>query len=392
MCPVSTIHELPSHLPKFWERIEAGLERDGAFVPMNQQRLLSYINLIQKLLACPSGEEWILLRQNEALVTPELVQVMEQVASQLTNQGNLKEAKFLHNLAGQIHHLFVAQTVPRSGEDEPSQAYLDLIQALLDCPKGSESELLAAHQELIGPGLVHRMQQTAAQLVAKGDLETANYLQHWATELNRLWLQQHNFQTILKPEPEPQHPTPSLTTPPLSTPQVRFSPPAPVLQTAASIPLDDDRDPWAELSEEPIQPQPQPLPIPEQPPAEPPTPVQNLAPVSPSPGLSTYRQINHHLETIAGALTKLSETLAASAQPPLAPLWYMEVLEHARAGSWVLTSSEIQQLIGVHPTCPKDGDSFQRGCWVFVKAGKLGSQMGWRVRKDSDEALAEATE
>jgi hypothetical protein len=159
---------------------------------MNQQRLQSYINLIQKLLACPSGEEWILLRQNEALVTPELVQVMEQVATQLANQGNLKEAKFLHNLAGQIHHLFVAQTVQRSEEDDQSEAYLQLIQSLLACPKGSEGELLAANQELIDPGLVHMMQQVAAQLAAKGDLETANYLQHWATELNRLWLQQHN--------------------------------------------------------------------------------------------------------------------------------------------------------------------------------------------------------
>jgi hypothetical protein len=44
---------------------------------MNQQRLRSYISLIEQLLACPSGEEWILLRQNEGLVTPELVQVME---------------------------------------------------------------------------------------------------------------------------------------------------------------------------------------------------------------------------------------------------------------------------------------------------------------------------
>jgi hypothetical protein len=141
---------------------------------MNSQRLQSYLQLIQKLLACPSGEEWILLRQNESLVTPELVQVMEQVAIQLANQGNVKEAKFLHNLAGQIHHLFVAQTIPRSETNDQTQIYLKLIQALLECPKGFEDELLAANQELIGPGLVQTMQQVAAQMVANGNEEASH--------------------------------------------------------------------------------------------------------------------------------------------------------------------------------------------------------------------------
>ncbi|UIE40173.1 hypothetical protein [Leptodesmis sichuanensis] len=356
---------------------------------MNQQRLQSYINLIQKLLACPSGEEWILLRQNEALVTPELVQVMEQVATQLANQGNLKEAKFLHNLAGQIHHLFVAQTVQRSEEDDQSEAYLQLIQSLLACPKGSEGELLAANQELIDPGLVHMMQQVAAQLAAKGDLETANYLQHWATELNRLWLQQHNFQTILKPEPEPKHPNSPLGTVRFTPSQVKSSPSTPVPQSKPPAPPEDEQDIWAELSEAPVQPeapaqpQPQPLPIPEQPLVEPLTPAPELVP-APSQDLSNYEQITRHLETIAGALTKLSETLTSPTQPPPDPLWYMEVLERAYAGNWVLTSAEIQKLIGVQPTCPKGSDSFQRGCWIFVKAGKLGTQTGWRVTKESD--------
>jgi hypothetical protein len=328
-----------------------------------------------------------LLRQHETLVTPELVQVMGQVATQLTNQGNLKEAKFLHNLAGQIHHLFVAQTVQRSEEDDQSEAYLQLIQSLLACPKGSEGELLAANQELIDPGLVHMMQQVAAQLAAKGDLETANYLQHWATELNRLWLQRHDFQTILKPEPEPKHPNSPLGTVRFTSPQVKSPPSAPVPQTKPPAPSEDDQDVWAELSEEPVQPQPQPLPPPEQPLAEFPIPALDLAP-APSQDLSNYEQITRHLETIAGALAKLSETLTSPAQPPTDPLWYMEVLERAYAGNWVLTSAEIQKLIGVQPTCPKGSDSFQRGCWVFVKTGKLGAQTGWRVKKESDETIA----
>lgn len=352
---------------------------------MNQQRLQSYINLIQQLLTCPSGEEWILLRQNEALVTPELVQVMEQVANQLVQQGNAQEAKFLHNLAGQIHHLFVAQTVPRSENNHQSQAYLELIKALLECPKGSENELLTANQELIGPGLVHTMQQVAAEMATDGNQEAAHYLQNWARELNHLWLQQHNFQSILKPNPEPQH----LSRAPVAA---QFSPapvPAPQFSSTAaqSSPptlVEDDEDIWTELTGEPSHVQSQPFP----PPIQPSSATTSSTPVPDSPPASSpltaapYEQINRHLETIAEALTKLSEILTPPAQPPTNPLWYMEVLERAQSENWVLTSAEIQQLIGVQPTCPRESDSFQRGCWIFVKAGKLGNQMGWRVKKE----------
>lgn len=373
-------------------------QRCKAFVDMNQQHIQSYISLIQGLLACPSGEEWILLRQNEALVTPELVQVMEQVATQLAHQENLKEAKFLHNLAGQIHHMFASQTVQQPHDEDRSQAYLELIKALLDCPQGSEGELLAAHQELIGPGLVHMMQQVAAQMIANGDQEGANYLQHWATELNRLWVQQHDFKTILKPEPELKHPEyPSVITHP-SPPPVQFPQPSPVKQPIPPAPSQEDEDIWAEPAAQPVPASPEPLPLSEQPPVAPtpPAPVQDLAPTPPQPDDSIdspaarlpQRQIELHLETIAGALTKISETLTARSQPPTNPLWYMEVLERAYTGNWVLTSNEIHHLIGVQPTCPHGSEFFQRGCWLFVKAGKLGTQTAWRVKKE-DKLTAE---
>lgn len=359
--------------------MEVALECWGAFARMNQQRLQAYIQLIQKLLACPSGEEWILLRQYEALVTPELVQVMEQVAEQLAKQGNLKEAKFLHNLAGQIHHLFVAQTVPRSSNEEHAQAYMELIKALLACPQGTESELLKANQELIEPGLVQMMQQVATQLASNGDREAASYLQHWAREVNQLWLQQHDFP--LKQDPEPKH----ANHVPGSTPAPPVVAQSPVPPPIASPPEVDD--PWAELSGEPAQPQPTPATVPASPTAT----VLAQSPISTpdQPDLDIYAQINRHLETIAGTLTKLSETLVAPVHPPTNPLWYMDVLERAYTGKWILTSTEIHQLIGVQPTCAKGSESFQRGCWVFVRAGKLGNQTAWQVKKDN-ELMTEA--
>lgn len=350
---------------------------------MNRQLLQSYITLIQKLLACPSGEEWILLRQNEALVTPELVQVMEQVAMQLVNQGNPKEAKFLHNLAGQIHHLFVAQTVPLRDNDDHSQAYLELIKALLDCPKGSEAELLAAHQELIDPGLVHTMQQVAAQLAAKGDSERAHYLQQWAAELNRLWLQQHDFQPVPKQDPEPKHPDDPSSIRQAIPPPIAHSQPSPIFQPPSPAPQEALEDFWAEPSAPVVPTSRDRSPTSQPSPAEPAEnlPIQDLAPATLLPNRTTDEPINRHLETIATALTRLSEALTQPTQPPTDPLWYMEVLERAHTGNWVLTSTEIHKLIGVQPTCPQGSQSFQRGCWVFVKAGKIGTQTGWRVTK-----------
>ncbi|MBV5260311.1 hypothetical protein FLX56_18010 [Synechococcus moorigangaii CMS01] len=60
---------------------------------------------------------------------------------------------------------------------------------------------------------------------------------------------------------------------------------------------------------------------------------------------------------------------------------YLEILEKAAAAGWMIASGEVAQLIGVQPTAPKGGDTFERGNWRFVKAGKIGTQTGWHVEK-----------
>ena len=62
----------------------------------------------------------------------------------------------------------------------------------------------------------------------------------------------------------------------------------------------------------------------------------------------------------------------------------MEVLERAQSSNWLLTSEEIKQLIGVKPKCEAGKDSFQSGCWIFTKAGKMGLQTAWRISKYTD--------
>jgi hypothetical protein len=59
----------------------------------------------------------------------------------------------------------------------------------------------------------------------------------------------------------------------------------------------------------------------------------------------------------------------------------MEKLERAYAANWILSTEELEQLIGVKPKCHPGQKSFQRGCWEFVKVGKLGAQVGWQVIK-----------
>ena len=329
---------------------------------MDQSQLPAYLHLIQQLLACPRGEEWIVLRQNEALVTPDLVQVMEQVATQLDRQGHPKEAKFLHNLAGQLHHLFVAPTLPTAPSDDRQQAYLQVIQDLLDCPQGQEGQVLAQHRDLLGPGLVRTMQQVANQLAANGDTQAAEYLHQWSQELARLWLEQQDFQPPAQPTPTP---APEVSADPGSIlpPMVPVVPPSPPPTVATPTPgavspsPDLVTDLWAN--------------------------EQDLPPplATPGPPMPSSTGLAEYLQGLTTALTQLNQTLQAQPQTPVNPLWYMEVLEQACSGGWLLTSDEVQHLIGVKPTCARGEDHFQRGCWVFVKAGKLGSQTAWQVEK-----------
>ncbi|MBE9044967.1 hypothetical protein IQ255_11220 [Pleurocapsales cyanobacterium LEGE 10410] len=305
---------------------------------MNQQRLKAYLDVIQGLLSCPQGEEWILLRQNQELVNLELVEVMEQVAHHLTAQGDTKAAKYLHNWAGKLHHILTDSVpLPQKNPDK-TQAYIELIQALLSCPDGSEAEILAANQDLIGPELVKVMQQIASKMASEGDRETANVLNNLATDLNRTWLQHHEFEPTYK-------------------------------QEIASDPwLDEDAD--LSTTE---------------------TTSKSLAATDKatekSPSLSSPAQTEKDeslpelLAEICDSLIKL-ETILASRLQPTNPLWYMDVLEKAEAANWILTTDEVEQLIGIKPHCHHDETSFHRGSWVFVKSGKVGAQMGWKVQKN----------
>ena len=53
----------------------------------------------------------------------------------------------------------------------------------------------------------------------------------------------------------------------------------------------------------------------------------------------------------------------------------------APAHNWELTTSEVQQLIGVKPYCKKGENTYKRGSFIFIKSGRIGNQTSWRVNK-----------
>ncbi|MBD2047952.1 CHAT domain-containing protein [Coleofasciculus sp. FACHB-64] len=64
-----------------------------------------------------------------------------------------------------------------------TNAYLQLIETLLNCPNGQEPEVLNAYPELIDEGLVQAMAQVAKVLEQKGDRNSANWLRNLAVNL-----------------------------------------------------------------------------------------------------------------------------------------------------------------------------------------------------------------
>lgn len=354
---------------------------------MNEQRLSAYLNLIQVLLTCHDGEEWNVLHQHEELVNTEFVQVMEQVAKQLANEGQLESAKFLYYWLGQLNHV-LSQGANYQHDDDRFQAYLNLIQALLDCPNGKEGEVLAANQELVDSRFAHLLKQVARQMASRGANSTAVYLSNLATQISRSLAQQAE---ILKPkdaqaakikypvnDEQSQDVTQfkellaqanksynhlnssshsAVATAPEPT-TLRNQKVQEVVNTIADSLTSSPTLATGDLQEKQVE----------------------EVPATFPPVTSNNKQLDEVLVEISQSLNKLETILNSRLQAPN-PLWYMDVLERAQSSNWLLTSEEIEQLIGVKPRCEAGKDSFQRGCWIFTKAGKMGLQTAWRVSK-----------
>jgi hypothetical protein len=328
---------------------------------MDTQHLNTYLHLIEALLDCGKGEEWLLLQQHEDLIDAELLTVMAQITDRLNAEGNAPAAKFLHHWTVQLTHL-LQQNTDRDPAQNRADSYLKLIQTLLGCSKGDEVAILSQHPDLIDEGLVYTMNQVAAQLAAKGNQDTAIYLKHLAAEVNRVG----------------QHPDAGRTQ--ISPPQPNGdidTPPSIKIATANNLHPNGARQAVTANSPPPIYSQSY-------------TGVATatkLHPVTAAPPTATTSlplansQIEELLKNISSRLERMEVSMGKHS-PPSNPLWYMPILAEVETQGWIISSEELEQLIGTKPHCVPGHNSFVRGCWKFVKAGKVGTQSSWRVIKE----------
>ncbi len=115
-----------------------------------------------------------------------------------------------------------------------------------------------------------------------------------------------------------------------------------------------------------------------------------VVPVSSSQHTPQHTPVNTTVNTLAeppidNRTLSVLEAIASQIQPS-SPLWYMDELKRAADEGWLLTTAEVRQLISVKPKTSKGEKVYKRGCWLFQKAGKIGSQTAWRVSKSVNEA------
>lgn len=82
----------------------------------------------------------------------------------------------------------------------------------------------------------------------------------------------------------------------------------------------------------------------------------------------------------ADDLITLIERIAAALRPTEQPLSHWEQLEKAVANNWLLSTADVQRVTGVKPK----GERFTRGSFTFVRSGKIGNQLAWRVVKSTE--------
>lgn len=66
------------------------------------------------------------------------------------------------------------------------------------------------------------------------------------------------------------------------------------------------------------------------------------------------------------------------------PLWNLAALEQAKEHNWLLSTAQIISLIGIRPRCKKGEKSYKRGGFTFIKSGKIGRQIAWRVLSSAE--------
>ena len=132
---------------------------------MNEERRQAYLNLIQSLLNCPSGEGSQILQENSELVDAGLVQVMLERANTLRTYNNLDDANFLMTLAGHLMGSY-SNAIP---EKASPYSYLEFLMEVLQVTADSNGD----------PNVIYSLLRDNLNLVNDN---LAVMLRNWAME------------------------------------------------------------------------------------------------------------------------------------------------------------------------------------------------------------------
>jgi hypothetical protein len=66
------------------------------------EEMEDYFGLIDKLLACPNGQEPQILRENQALIDTDFIKAALKVATIFAHEGNQEGAEFLVHIAREL--------------------------------------------------------------------------------------------------------------------------------------------------------------------------------------------------------------------------------------------------------------------------------------------------
>ena len=136
-----------------------------------QQSEQKYADLIEKLLACPAGEEDAVLQANIEQVEAGLVAKMRPIATELSQQGK-ENGLWLMQFAGQIAQKLGLETAEENLPEDLGQFLFETLQLVVHSQAAAQQvyPFLASHQEDLNERLLQWLPALAAQWLG-GDLE-----------------------------------------------------------------------------------------------------------------------------------------------------------------------------------------------------------------------------
>lgn len=141
----------------------------------DEQEISDYLDLINALIDCPTGEELDILNDHRSLVDEALIQTMEKVAVELEAEAELETAKWLYNAASDIKEIIQKWSELARRED-----YLDFLLQVLEAIDDSEADpevvypLLEANLDKLNEDLAWILQNWATETLAEVDSEEAD--------------------------------------------------------------------------------------------------------------------------------------------------------------------------------------------------------------------------